>query len=131
MCPLVRFSEIDPESGRILTRNVSLFYWYQRFHEVTLYPTPDTTQAKAYREELFGVGELEEVPPLYADYGFYKSLEMTEEAFNALELHTRARIKAYEMITNIVELRKAHLRIMKQRNEEHQRKREAEAKKNA
>lgn len=112
MAPVVKFEETDLSTGRIQKIQVSLLYWYVKF--MTIFDA-NTAATRKYHDELFGVGELEFVPELYNDYSFLREVHLTEEAYNALDLHTRARMRAQYVLQNIIELRNTHLRIMKER----------------
>ena len=112
--PAVKFEELDRSTGKIVRTQVSILYWYVRFQEML---EAGTEAAKKYREELFGVGELEATPELYADYDFYRALNLSERGFHQLDLHEQARLKAHYILQGLVELRKAHLRLMKQKRE--------------
>lgn len=124
MSPVVKFESLDMTTGRIEKVNVSILYWYIKFDENIL--SANTSAAKKYREELFGAAPLEETPELFSEYAFYKEHSITEDAFQQLDLQTRARMRAHHFLSGLVQLRETHLQKMKEKRE--RREQEARAK---
>ena len=122
MAPVVEMQDLNWTTGAIEKKKVSILYWYMKFDENIL--SKNTTAAKKIKEELFGPAQLESTPTLYSDYNFFKELGITEDEYNELDIHTRARMRAHHFLSGIIQLRETHL----QKKKEKEQKREAEEK---
>jgi hypothetical protein len=125
MAPVVPFEELNRETGAIEKKKVSILYWYIRFDENIL--SKNTPAAKKYKEELFGPAEIHHTPTLYSDYGFFKDMGIHEDAYDLLDIHTRARMRAHYFLSNLVQLRETHLQKMKDKREARERDAKAKA----
>lgn len=118
--------EMDLETGQYRKRQIPIYEWYTLFDKNIL--SRNDPAGVKYKEELFGPASLDYIPEGYSDYSFYKAVGVTEVEYKSYDLHIQARMRAYYILNNLVELREAHLKLMKQKNEDRQRRLEAQHK---
>ena len=125
MAPVVKFDLLNQTTGKIEKSNVSILVWYLHYKENWL--DPNTPKHLQYRRELFGVAQVEDTPEQFADQSFYKAHDLTEDDFQRLHIHTRAKMKAHYFLNNLLELRKAHMEKMQEARDKKERELKAEA----
>ena len=126
MSPLVPASDFDPVTGQQIKYKIPLIVWYTDKFQKLL--SSGSEAVIKHKKELFGPAYEDESPTLLSHFAMLRSLGITDDEFDQLDIHTRAKMIAEHTLNGIVEVRTRHLSILEQNLEKVKAKRQQNGK---
>ncbi len=112
MSPLIPVSDTDPDTGLSMKYKTPLVVWYTTKFQKLL--SGNSEAILKHKKELFGPSHEDESPNVLSHYAMLRTLGITEDDFDLLDIHTRAKIIAEYTLNGMIELRSRHLSILEQ-----------------